>query len=712
MPDTMTINGITANVVYLDASATYNGDGSSPDGATGPSGPGAMNTLPAPIAWPNNTVYMMRRVSNVLTLQAGNFNGSGVKNLWLLGAPRDTDDLYYGCPAAIKSGGNDWCHESADYATVKVASNYDSHIFYGYNFGMSRIDFRFRTEESGTNVYVWDLNNTSDVTGLANHFFTHMKIWVDGYDISSDVFTTNFTNDMPPFITSAFNGDGNFVFKHNIIMHVYRTYANWDWIYVNSMRNVVVSDCMVYCACYETFNYTNSIFNVTAGERLRVSDINMQHIVQNFTDVGLNYLGYFTGNGTSTIKNIDISVRRRYPGSAFRYRMLNGGLSINTSFACQIENINVDLTGLGNDFANYVYNYGIYITCSSGMAGYISTAESYIRNLSVKIPDSSANPNWQNYGNAVYMPTLPPAIGKIDGLVSYHKRGTGLYLDNTSVWSCGLVFSNADIKGIISVSGVTLHIPGTWECDTIGNGILDLQRATVYINNAVLPITWGTQWFVRLRDIYCRCFIDNLNISMFTNLSGGNSGYEYMGLIACNNVLGITGNWQCNNWNWYAQSWNVHRVGGGEACLKMFKNGASSQHIQYIPLVIGPDMLKSLEWTPGSTGQHTATLHIAYKNVTDADGYFKYFKAIVEVPDDDGSEILGRQDYVFSPVSGQWQDDSASTWQNDSGLTRKKLVIPFNVSRTDLPVTVRVQFNWWDSLGNFVFYFDPIVEFS
>ena len=62
---------------------------------------------------------------------------------------------------------------------------------------------------------------------------------------------------------------------------------------------------------------------------------------------------------------------------------------------------------------------------------------------------------------------------------------------------------------------------------------------------------------------------------------------------------------------------------------------------------------------------------------------------------------------VFWSAAGQWQEDAAAIWNNDSDLTQKMLVLPLEWTETSV-VNVRIYFNWYSPAG-FV-YIDPAVE--
>jgi hypothetical protein len=714
MADTMIINGATCTVIYVDGSAGGGGDGLLPSTA--------FNVLPTISTIPSNTVIMCRRVSNVLTLGTGNF-GATVDFVYYLGAPGQYDQLFNAAPANIKAGGDvDWCSEAGEYAVIKVTNNTDNHIFYKNHFGMSRIDFRFRIDQAGSG-YVWDCDQESGVALVRNFFFTNMKIGVDGLDIHLSSYNTNFGYVLPGWcdMNNGTYSDSTFVFKHNTLTLGWYTSGS-HFITGYYFRSVDIQDCTIYFAGYNGAGI-GSIFEFISGtttagqntERMRFEDITMYLIAQNYAYQGFPKLAWLYGNNM-TLKNVSYTLQRYYTGAKSTITSLHslGALEVYHGATVQIENVTADVTGPDGDGINhlaannliYLNGDGGYIYSSSQTAG-----ESYIKNIIAKLADTSFASGPTPNGWALNMTNMPAV--KIDNITSHHYRapvGQGT-LFSTSI---SAVIANLSLKGPANFTGITANVPGTWLCSAaVAANLISLTRSTVYINAAVLNAAWGTEAFCTL-DAKSRLFVDNINVSVYYSMV--TPGVEGWGVLACNNVQAITGNWQSTNYAYKGLAWNVHRVGGGQACIKLSKDNASAQSVNAWPaLMIGPEMLRSMEYIPGATGMHTATVHVAYKapptGPTDPDGYWKRFRVIIEVPDDE-SEVMGRKEYVYSWIEGAWQSDSGSTWVNDTGLTQKKIVIPFNAVRPDLPVTVRVLFNWWDTLGNFVFYMDPIVEFA
>jgi len=164
-----------------------------------------------------------------------------------------------------------------------------------------------------------------------------------------------------------------------------------------------------------------------------------------------------------------------------------------------------------------------------------------------------------------------------------------------------------------------------------------------------------------------------------------------------------TGTWQAETQNFSGVTWNVYRTGGAPVSIKLQKNVNYTGSDTGRPLWIAPPTFKAFEWTPGSVGNYTAKVYVAFKNFTTPEDFKDKFVVILEIPRAQGRDVL------YSSIQGTWSDDSVSTWNNDSGLTQKVLELPFTATLTEA-VSVRMHFKWHDAVG--YMYLDPNVVFE
>ena len=77
----------------------------------------------------------------------------------------------------------------------------------------------------------------------------------------------------------------------------------------------------------------------------------------------------------------------------------------------------------------------------------------------------------------------------------------------------------------------------------------------------------------------------------------------------------------------------------------------------------------------------------------------------VTVPRPDNTEEV-----LFSSTNGQWLDDSAAEWVNDSELEQRKLVIPLEITEANMPIDVKVHYQLYSATG--YVYIDPAMELT
>ena len=192
-------------------------------------------------------------------------------------------------------------------------------------------------------------------------------------------------------------------------------------------------------------------------------------------------------------------------------------------------------------------------------------------------------------------------------------------------------------------------------------------------------------------------FVDKCNIALRPlTYRSDNDYYIYQG-FGCNNE-GEEGHFCFRCPNGIADTWSVHRTGGGAAALKLYNNNFNTTRT----MVLGRKPFKGMELLPTTSGRHILKIHIAYKGYADDADMFRRLMISATVRDGDGNDSV-----YWSTLHGRWVDDSASEWINDENLTQKCLEIPLDLIENN-PVDVRVYFSWFSSSG-FV-YIDPALE--
>lgn len=192
-------------------------------------------------------------------------------------------------------------------------------------------------------------------------------------------------------------------------------------------------------------------------------------------------------------------------------------------------------------------------------------------------------------------------------------------------------------------------------------------------------------------------FADKCNVALRPlNYLSSNDNYIYQG-FGCNNE-GEDGHFCFRCPNGIADTWSVHRSGGGAAAIKLYNNNYNTTRT----MVLGRKPFKGLQLLPTTSGRHVLKAHIAYKGFADDSELSRRLLFSATVRGADGHDIV-----YWSSLHGRWIDDSASEWINDENLTQKCLEIPLDLVENN-PVDVRIYFCWFSASG--FIYVDPALE--
>jgi hypothetical protein len=391
--------------------------------------------------------------------------------------------------------------------------------------------------------------------------------------------------------------------------------------------------------------------------------------------------------------------------------------------------------------------------CSGSMEGYVRNISDITINLpdNPVIPRSESNLNWDKFnGNTNYdnycfaMHVIFSISGENsvssswNGSNSYYPykhnakslvKLTNININNyqgRAIHLSGVAAILGDIKGQVYCTGgavATINSISTWFPGgalmlyanyAYGACIVQVGTITVNKSNITYPYTnqlavsfgtssggSGTPYQPRNNMVY----IGTCNSVTATNVgssSPANDNISYPNRFPCicaNEVA--TGNYVMRTWNYIVNTWSTYRTGGAPASLKMFQNVCSSW-VDW--LFIGPDPYSAMVITPGTTGKKYVEMHIAFKGYGDPQNYFNNVQFIVKFKNTTGN---GSYSYKYSNAEGIWTDDSASTWNGDSGLTQYKCRIPIDVQTLD-PIDVKMGFNWYGASG--YLYLDPLPQ--
>ena len=187
-------------------------------------------------------------------------------------------------------------------------------------------------------------------------------------------------------------------------------------------------------------------------------------------------------------------------------------------------------------------------------------------------------------------------------------------------------------------------------------------------------------------------FVDESNTAlcpMTAQSSRANHVYQGFG---CNNE-GAEGHFAFRCANGLADTWSVHRQGGGASALKIYNNVCTGAET----MVLGRRPFNGMQLLPTTTGRHIVKAYIAFKGYAKpAEMYRQLFLSV---------QVGGRT--YYSTLHGRWADDPTSVWVNDADLTQMVLEMPIDIDEVK-PVDVRVYFSWY-AAGGFV-YLDPDIK--
>ena len=283
----------------------------------------------------------------------------------------------------------------------------------------------------------------------------------------------------------------------------------------------------------------------------------------------------------------------------------------------------------------------------------------------------------------------------VDNITVCNPRGRSLYICNARLTNARLKGSMTCYYTVADIDRLETWFPGyvLWAYDGSHVRVKDMfinidNPAYLYSQEPAV----GTDFNNR-----ANVFVDKCNIALRPlTYRSDNDCYIYQG-FGCNNE-GEEGHFCFRCPNGIADTWSVHRTGGGAAALKLYNNNYNTTRT----MVLGRKPFKGMELLPTTSGRHILKMHIAYKGYAEDSDMFRRLMISATVRDGDGNDSV-----YWSTLHGRWVDDSTSEWINDENLTQKCLEIPLDLIENN-PVDVRVYFSWFSSSG-FV-YIDPALE--
>lgn len=714
----MIFSNIDFELKYIDPSAAENGDGLSPETPS--------NALPEAIGdMGNNTCYLIRRTGESSSVLLPRGNTGDIQNILFLGMPKATDAMWQFMPLIAREA---WGADEAEYANIRADTGEEPWgEEYGFNlpavktFLMHRI-YLFR---DNTPAYMAILKfSSSDYT--ANLAFEHCKFGAKGVDINLESFTAETTTSscksymeintahvfsMRNCIVNSVSGEdyyGNGGHPISMANANFITLANIDAFATTSQYGGEYGP-----GSGTVFNLSNGSWGgaITSYENIRF------HILVNKTWGYLPSLLYSAVNDYCVIRNITAAILPRKLGTETPTMLCVGQPLIRSHSSREflIENIRVDLPKCWR-----IETYGRVISISgwsnSTMPGHCKS----IKNIAINMAetdgvDSEKSGNyyeWIKYGiddinQYPYCAALELSFSErsysegawepvvASNISVNHPRGQALCGYGLQIRQCAVKGAVKLRRCIADISTIESYYPGyalfAAEATTLKVGTLTLGKVNAAVTGGVDDPGVGSNYsnggFI---------YVESANGALRSNIGGTATNIWNGHNVICGNEVD-SGHYTCRSENYLCDTWNARRTGGAPAVFKFTSSADGSGG-----MVLGRSPFQGMKATPAETGLHTLTLHIAAKGMSGAEQMNRKLLVQLTIPRADGTF-----ETIFSSVAGQWLDDSAAEWINDSEMDQKKLVIPFHVTEIGA-IDVKIHYQWYSATG--YLYIDPALE--
>ena len=694
----MIYSNIDFTVIYVDPSIETPGDGTTPAKA--------LKALPATAAgFANNTCYLIRRTSEEFATVIPNGENTNIFNLLLFGMPNPSDLLYNFVPEEAKSA---WGADEAKYANVK--STIADGRFQLPNlqvFLMHRVYlFRDGIESNNYMLYFYNRNEYKMCISFEHCKFGSKGIDVDGPAYSVGELTQSRLKSYVYIYYARMLSIRDCVINYAITGNSNNCYG----IYCYFPEILHVEDVKVYSPLsYSSYSYCPLCLSENSDDGIECVIRNVsQELIFNGTYEYIPSLIRVSGYLNAKISNISINMGSRALSGV---RPANLYIQNNLIYFSYMRDFTVsDITvNIPRCWRCTTPAVGLYDCYSSN---YVPGIEKDVRNITINFCESEENAIGSpiSYSNAsdsgsnyvaLYLEFdrndggIYAKTPVVDNITVNNPRGRSLYIYNARLTNAKLKGSMTCHNTVADIDKLETWFPGyaLWAYD--GSHI---RVRELFINIENPAYLYGQEPAIGT-DFNNRAnvFVDKSNIMLRPLTYRSDNDYNIYQGFGCNNE-GEDGHFCFRCPNGIADTWCVHRAGGGAAALKLYNNNYNTTRT----MVLGRKPFKGIQLLPTTSGRHMLRMHIAHKGYVDDSEMFRRLMISATVRDSDGSDKV-----YWSTLHGRWVGDSASEWINDENLTQKCLEIPLDLVESN-PVDVRIYFCWFSSAG-FV-YIDPVIE--
>lgn len=731
---TMPHKHVTANVVYVDPSATGANDGSTPANA--------RTTLPALGSLVASTVYLIRRGQTV-TLAPG--TASAKHALGIIGMPKPTDALYDAIPAEAKAA---WDADADDYARIDILLNATTMLFENAN---------------GMSLFRLDVVSTQSIASPAVPFLTftavnmlsieRCKSRIDNIDL---VAMSSYSAANMKLLTS-------WRITSSLGLHIRHCDFQRPWnlegvslapttvngracvVDISLSSGVFIEDCSFryvlpgYASAVESsagalrvtqFNCNTAVLRRLTFEMIDIRDNAMTHKTQPWSWLPA-ISSQFNG---AVVDDITITARRigTYPEPASPWNgcnnydstashavmsvaTANNNGDTNGTMAFDLSNISIDLTGLLTALSGLMIAGG-----SGGSKNSRYNGRMTLKNYTFLCPATTAS-GVNDGGNNIDAPSGPVGLGvgpfsdlDLDGI---DVRYTGIFAVAMDLGgrAVGNSYSGqiadfyqyntgGNLRNAVAVGAVVCAGSAYFDFDSVTMPFVSTacvahasNAAQVYIDNLVLPDGYvTTEEPVRCGD-NAQLLVNNVNRvgNWAASISGINAH------LALANADGVAGAWKSYTTHASAVTSAVYRTGGAAASLYVSTptTPARTTGPWLAPYPYAPKFLD-----PGGTGRKILRVYLAVKGFTTK--YRDVFAAIqIEITSPYGVYPRTRS---YVSVSDGWMEEDGSVWNNEAGIVGFRISVPFLVDRYE-NIGVRVHISALYENAAY-YYLDPKFE--
>lgn len=690
----MIYSNLDFSVIYVDPSIATGDDGATPAMA--------LKDLPATAdAFADNTCYLIRRTAETAACTIPNGVNNTLRNLLLMGMPNPNDAMYDFIPEAAKTA---WGLDAAEYANIKSTVASGSFVMDGIRqFLLHRI-YLFRDNINADN-YIF-ASNASDYSAVIS--LEHCKFGSKGIDLDKDNYSgTQITTSRLKSYFSCYYVHMLSIKDCIINYTLTGNTTNAHGIYCRAAKFLQLENVKIHAPMYYTSSeYRPLQVTDSGGDSVEavIRNIDMK-VYFNGAYEHVPLLFYVNGFQNVLVENINISMGTDKLGTT---RPVNLRLNSRMIYLYQIREYAVrDITVNLPDLWRLESNGNVFYMAGCYYATYLPGVVKEVKNISVTLANdengigpcntyAEIQSTNRNYYAAVMLEFSNREtysswkMPQVDNVSIVHPRGRALYAYNARMTNATMLSTACFSMSIADVDTIDTWFPGhaLWagEGSTIRvrNLNINLENpAYIYSNDPAVSSTYADRSFV---------FADSSNAPMRQALTDSSqNSYPYTAFISNNE--GEEGHFIHRSPHGICDTWNVHREGGGAACLKLWNNTFNTTS----NMILGQKPFKGMMLLPNRIGRHILKLHVAWKGYPDSFDIYRRFMLSATF---NGTTL-------WSNLNGRWMDDSASVWVNDSNLTQMALEIPINIIEVN-PIDIRMYFSWYSNAG--FLYIDPAIE--